>query len=690
MQQAAAAGASPRKRYRIAVDIGGTFVDAVQFDETTGDVTLAKASTTPRRPADGVMAALARLGTPLDQVDTFVHGTTLGLNAILERKGAVTGIIANEGFRDLFEIGRADVPPERMYDVRYARPAPIVKRRHRLGVPGRLDADGVEVVPLDEAAVARAADALVAAGAQSIAVSFLHAYRNPAHERQAAAVLRARHPQIPVTIGSDVCREYREYERTATAVLDAYIRPIFEAYVDELRDALADAGFAGRFLVMRSGGGAMTAEAAKRSPIATTLSGPAGGIVGAVAVAESAGRDHLLSLDYGGTSLDASVIEHGRPLVMHEASLEDVPVLMPVFDIRCIGTGGGSIASVEEGLLQVGPRSAGAVPGPIAYGKGGTEPTTTDAALALGYLDPSRFLGGAMALDVEAARRGIADRLAAPLATDLVTAAAGIFDVLVAKTVGAIREITVERGRDPREFSLLAFGGAGPMIAPLIAREVAVADLIVPPVPAVFSAWGMLRSDLVTELAQSDIGPLDADRWPGIGERFAALEIDAGERLAEQGVAAADHLFERLVECRYRGQEHAISVPVEGDAAAVATAFHATHRARYGHALGEPVQVVTLRLRARGRSAKPVLKVHAAATGRVDDARIATRDAYCFALRRMTAFPVYDRERLAPGHRFAGPAIVDEGTSTTVIHGDQSVEVDAHRNLVVRTRGEPA
>ena len=249
-------------RYRVAVDIGGTFVDAVQFDSTTGDVVLAKAPTTPKRPADGVMDALRALGTPLEDVDIFVHGTTLGLNAILERKGAVTGILANEGFRDLFEIGRADVPPERMYDVRYARPAPIVQRRHRRGVAGRIDADGHEVTALDERAVANAGDELVAAGATSIAISFLHAYRNPVHERRAAEILRARHPTIPVTIGSDVCREYREYERTATAVLDAYIRPIFEAYVDELQCSLKDAGFAGRFLVMRSGGGAMTADSA--------------------------------------------------------------------------------------------------------------------------------------------------------------------------------------------------------------------------------------------------------------------------------------------------------------------------------------------------------------------------------------------------------------------------------------------
>ena len=675
-------------RYRVAVDIGGTFVDAVQFDQGTGEVSLAKAPTTPARPADGVMEALRRLGTPLDRIDVFVHGTTLGLNAILERKGAVTGIVANDGFRDLFEIGRADVPPEKMYDVRYARPAPIVHRRHRRGVPGRLDATGAEVVPLDDAAVLKAADELVDAGVQSIAISFLHAYRDPGHEERAAALIRERHPHLPVSVASEITREYREYERTATAVLDAYIRPIFEAYIGELESALTAAGFAGRFLIMRSSGGAMTAGFATRAPIFTALSGPAGGIVGATAIAKASGRDHLLSLDYGGTSLDASVIEHGQPLVMHEATLENVPVLMPVFDIRCIGTGGGSIATVEEGLLQVGPRSAGAVPGPIAYRQGGTEPTTTDAALALGYIDPKRFLGGALALDADAARAGIETKLAAPLGSDPVTVAAGVFDVLIAKTVGAIREITVERGRDPRDFSLLAFGGAGPMIAPLIAREVEVADLIVPQVPAVFSAWGMLLSDLVSEFSQSDLRPLDDAHWPAFLERFGALEAEAAERLAQQGVADDARVLDRFVECRYAGQEHSIAVPIDGnaDAASTAAAFNDLHRRRYGHALKDPVQAVTLRVRGTGRLEKPPLRTLPPATGRVDDARIGRRDAYCFAERAMTSFTVFDRARLGPGHRIAGPAIVDEGTSTTVIHSDQSIEVDRHGHLIVRSQ----
>ncbi len=682
------------RRYRVAIDIGGTFVDAVQFDGVSGEVTLAKAPTTPAHPAEGVMEALRRLGTPAAAIDVFVHGTTLGLNAILERRGAVTGIITNAGFRDVFEIGRADVPPDDMYDVRYARPAPVVRRRHRLGVPVRLDAAGHEVTPLDEVAVAKAADQLVADGVRAIAVSFLHAYRDATHERRAAAIVRERHPGIAVSAASELTREHREYERTATAVLDAYIRPIFEAYIDQLEGALREAGFTGRFLVMRSSGGAMTAGLATRTPIHTALSGPAGGIVGAAAIARAAGLDHVLSLDYGGTSLDASVIEHGEPMVMHEATLETMPVLMPIFDIRCIGTGGGSIASVEEGLLQVGPRSAGAVPGPIAYRKGGTEPTTSDAALMLGWLDPQRFLSGALPLDLDAARDGVRTKLADPLGTDPYTAAAGVFDILVAKTVGAIREITVERGKDPAEFALLAFGGAGPMIAPLIAREVETASLVVPRLPAVFSAWGMLRSDLVSDFARSAIGPLDESRADEIALAFADLDAEASDRLAEQGVAETDRQLQHIVECRYAGQEHALGVewrPGER-LTGLAAAFSAQHRQRYGHALAERVQTVTLRVRATGRLDKPALPALAAAREPVETARTGTRDAYCFARRARVPFAVYQRQALGGGHRIAGPAIVDEGTSTTVIHSDQSLVVDGLGHLVVSTdrRWSPA
>lgn len=675
------------KRYRIAVDIGGTFVDSILFDRS-GPTRLAKASTTPGEPERGVLDALQRLGVDLAEVEVFVHGTTLGLNAVLQRRGAQTGILTNEGFRDIFEIGRTNVPARHMYDFAYERPAPLVARRDRLGVAGRLDARGEVVTPLDLEGVRAAAARLAGQGVEAVAIAFLHGYRNPEPELAAAELIRREFPGLAVSPAAEITREYREYERTATAVLDAYINPIFNAYVGKLQDALAGAGFEGRFLVMRSSGGAMTASAAQRAPLHTVMSGPAGGIVGAAHLARRLGRAKLLTLDYGGTSLDASVIEDGEPLVMHEATLEAFPALIPIFDIRCIGAGGGSIAWVEEGLLQVGPQSAGADPGPIAYGRGGTEPTTTDAALVLGYLSPDAFLGGSMRLDAEASRAGLEARVAARLGCSVADAAAGVFDVLAARTAGAIREITVERGRDPAEFSFLAFGGAGPMIAPLIAREMQNAGLIVPNMPAVFSAWGMLMSDLVTDLAQTDIRMVEEAERDALEAGFAALEARVRASLAEQGVEPADQHLERLLECRHLGQEHTLETPVGApvDPAAIRLRFGELHAQRYGHAIGGPVQAVTLRVRGRGRLPKPELQRLPPASAPVEAARTGRRQAYCFARRAMAEFAVYDRSGLGPGHAFQGPAIVEEGSSTTVIHSDQGLEVDDFGHMIVRSQ----
>lgn len=676
------------KRYRVAVDIGGTFVDSILFDAATGRTRLAKASTTPDEPARGVLEALSRLGIDLADTELFVHGTTLGLNAVIQRRGVATGIITNAGFRDIFEIGRGDVPAASMYDFRYQRPPSIVPRRHRKGVAGRIAADGSELEPLDEAGVVAAAGELVTAGLRSIALCFLHSYRNPSHEERAAALIRAAFPSVAVSASSAITREYREYERTATAVVDAYINPIFNDYVGQLEGGLVEAGFAGKLLIMRSAGGAMTAQTARKAPIYTVLSGPAGGLIGASYLAREIGRDRVLTLDYGGTSLDAAVIEDGEPLVMHEAPLADLPALIPIFDIRCIGAGGGSIAWVQEGLLQVGPHSAGSQPGPIAYGRGGTEPTTTDAAFILGFLDAANFLGGSVELDVSAARAGMEAKVAEPLGIDPTRAAAGIFDVLVARTAGAIREITVERGRDPRDFSMLAFGGAGPMIAPLIAREVENAELIVPQSPAVFSAWGMLMSDVVTDVARTELRPLDDAAEAPVMAALDELVAQARAALADQASGSIGERIVRLVECRYVGQEHALEVELSDEQPfdTIRARFHALHKQRYGHAIDTAIQVVTLRVRASAVLAKPTLPRAAVATGPVADAMRGQREAFCFARRARTAFAVYDRSGLAAGHALDGPAIVEEGTATTVIHSDQTVTVDEYGHLIIRRR----
>jgi N-methylhydantoinase A len=675
------------KRLRLAVDIGGTFVDAMEFDAATRQIRFRKAATTPSAPWEGVLDAVRGLDSPLGEVDLFIHGTTLGLNAVLERKGARTGIITNDGMRDIFLLGRGDIPASHMYDFKYERPPTLVKRRRTAGVRGRLDYNGNVVQELDEDGVREAARMLVEEqGVESIAICFLHSFRDPTHERRAAEIVRDAYPDVTVSISTDIVREHREYERTSTTVLDAYIRPIFERYVDRLESGLRDRGFGGRFLIMRSGGGAMTSHAAKQSPTFTILSGPAGGIVGASFLAELLGRDDLLSFDIGGTSLDTCVIERGNAVAAFEAKLEHYPLLIPIYDIRTIGAGGGSIAWIDEGLLRVGPRSAGAVPGPICYGQGGVEPTVTDAAVCLGYIDPARFLEGELTLDAAAARTGLQERVGDPLGIAVEAAAAGVIDVLLARTVGAVRQITVERGRDPRTFSVLAFGGAGPLLASLLAREMGIEEVIVPIAPGGFSAWGMLSADVVNDYSRTDLRNLEDVPADELEALFAAITSEASRSLLEQGITPAHAALERQLELRYLGQEHAIIVDVGDrvDHASVRANFEEAFHARYGHVMeSTPVQILNVRVRGIGRSHRPELSRLPDGDGNAERALIEHRDAYCFDRRERVAFAVYERQRLAPGDQIQGPAIIDEGTSTTVVHSEQSVAVDEYGHLLI-------
>jgi len=676
------------KPYRIAVDIGGTFVDGIEFDRRSHAIRLEKSPTTPKEPWRGVLDVLDKLGCDLRQTDLLIHGTTLGINAILQRRGEQTGIITNEGFRDIFEIGRGSVPPAEMYNFQYERPPSLVKRRYRVGVRGRINVKGEILEELDEKQLIETARHLVEEQAvRSIAVVFLHSYKNPAHERRAAEILKESFPSVSVSVSSDITREYREYERTSTTVLDAFIRPIYQQYVEKLDRELAARGFAGEFLIMRSSGGAMTSALASRTPIFTVMSGPAGGIVGTARLAKALGRERMISVDFGGTSLDACLIEGGEPTVVHETVLEHYPALIPIYDIRSIGAGGGSIAWLEEGLLKVGPESAGAEPGPVAYGKGGVEPTTTDAALALGYLDPGGFLKGEMLLDAEASREVIKEKIAGPLGLDLIQAASGIFDIVMAHTVGAIREITVERGHDPQEFTLLAFGGAGPMFGPLLAREMRIPETMIPLAPAAFSAWGMLMADLAADFSRTEIQVLEDADLVRLDEMFVELERKTVESLKEQGAEDDAVRLERALELRYLGQEHALEVDIEPELPAqqIRERFERLHQTRYGHKTKDLVQVVTLRVRGRGVLDKPALREMTRGEGKAGRKKADLRQAFCFARRSVVPFKVYSRELLEPGDRVPGPAIVDEGTSTTVIHSDQSIEVDAYGHLLIRT-----
>ena len=676
---------------RLAVDIGGTFVDVIVYDDRTGQLMLHKNSTTPADPAAGVLRAVSEIHPDLSDVDAFVHGTTLGLNAILQRNGADVGVITNEGFRDIIEIARAAIPTAHMYNFSYAPPPPLVPRRHRAGVRGRLDAQGDEVTALDRTSVLAAGQYLVeVCGLTSIAICFLHSYANPEHERRTAEILRAAYPTVSVAVSSDLTREYREYERTSTVVMDAYIRPVLSDYIARLEEQLAEAHLTPPLHIMRSSGGAMTADVARSAPLTTVLSGPAGGVVGASFLARELALSRLLSFDVGGTSVDACVILDGEPTEVHEASIDTFPLLIPIFDIRTVGAGGGSIAWLDNGLLKVGPRSAGAVPGPVAYGQGGTEPTLTDAALVLGYLDADLFLGGQMSIDTDAARAAISETLADPLGIEGTAAAESVFRVLLARSVSALREITVERGLDPREFTLLSFGGAGGLLGAMLAREMGITTTIVPTVPAAFSAYGMLMSDLQHELATTVLQPLTANSLPQLTAHFDELMAQGAEVLERQGISQDSRRFVRSLDVRYRGQEHTLPVELGPDPSAseIIDAFHQLHRTRHGHAMDEPVEVLTLRVRALGMLGKPTLTRlpvgPAAETGPA-----AKRPAFDVATGEMCDFAVYHRHELLSGQEIAGPAVIEEGTSTTLFFSDQALTVDEYGHLLITRLDQP-
>jgi len=671
-------------RFRIGVDTGGTFVDAVGLDEESLRFRIAKAPTTPSDPVVGVINALEKLGTPLEQTHLIIHGTTLGVNSIIQGKGAVVGLIVNEGFRDIFEIGRGDVPPQYVYDFSYYKRLGFVRRRNIVGVPCRMNYKGEEIKPLDTEALRREVSYLVnKQGVESVAVCFLHSYKNPTHEVAAATLVSEMFPNLPVSASCDVVREYREYERMSTTVLDAYIKPIVSRYLLRLEEALVNRGFRGRLLVMRADGGVMSADTAAKTPLATIQSGPAGGVIGATYYAKAFGLDRLITMDIGGTSLDVCVLEDGVAGTIHESTIEHYPILLTTYDIRSIGAGGGSIASVEEGLLKVGPESAGAEPGPLCYGRGGTKPTITDAAICLGYIDPARFLSGDMRLQPELSFRGVKEQIAGPLTLGLTEAAAGIIRVAVTNSIGAIRAITVEEGRDPTDYTLLAYGGAGPLLASIIAHELGIPRVVVPTMPAAFSAWGMLMSDIVYTRSQTLLSLLDEVSVEELDDVFKHLEEMVLEALLEQGVRKDNIKLRRSMELRYLGQEHTIEVILTDGASidGIRAAFDQQHFKRYGHKMKDPVQTVNLRVQGSGILPKPhIPRLNAESRG---DSLVGSRQAYCLLDSKVKNFSVHRRDLLGRGSRVLGPAIIDEGVSTTLIHTGQSLVVDDHGNLII-------
>jgi len=688
---------------RIGIDTGGTFTDCVLFD--TSGIRILKTLTTPDDPARGILDGVNRLaGGKMDDSGVLLHGTTVGTNAVLERSGARVALITTAGFEDLIEIGRQNRP--KLYDLNVQRPPALVPRPLRWGTRERTGASGEILLRPTTAELQRLRRALRRTGAEAAAVCFLFSFANPANERAVARALRGL--RLPVSVSHEILPEFREYERLSTTVINAYLAPRLGRYLERLerraRQMRQTRGTRGavrapksRLFVMQSSGGLTTAARAAREPVRTILSGPAGGVVAAAWLTERLGICRAVTFDMGGTSTDVCLID-GRPATTRETTLGGLPVAVPVLDVHSVGAGGGSLARIDAGgALRAGPESAGAAPGPVCYGRGGTRPTVTDANLLLGRLDPDLFLGGEMLLDRVAAERSFREFLRSQRAAsrfaglrDPLDLARGILAVSNSAMEKALRLISVERGHDPREFALICFGGAGGLHAAHLARALGTPQVIVPPHPGAFSALGIALSDIVRDVSQSVLLPVPevnshrsskARRFArDCEERFQKLERQAREELRQDGLAGARTRATRALDLRYAGQSYELSIPFTKNFRA---AFHRQHEKAYGYADPErPLELVSLRLRLTVPTPKP--KVSAARLAAPSSARkaIVKHNRVSFGHRLQRA-PFYDRERLKPGARFVGPAVVIEYSSTTVVPPQFACRVDAYGNLVI-------
>jgi N-methylhydantoinase A len=679
---------------RMAIDIGGTFTDATLIDEESGAVSIAKVLTTPADPSEGFMAAVRRAlaegGVEATQVQFVVHATTVATNAIIEGKIARSGFVTTEGFRDLLEIARQVRPS--LYDTQFEKAPPLVPRDRAVGVRERLGPAGEVLTPLDDDSVREAAALLRREQVESVAVCLLHSYVNPAHEQRVGEILAEELPGVPVSLSAEVAPEFREYLRASTTVINAVIRPVVERYLARIESRLAEAGVRAKLLVMQSSGGVFSSDAAARKPVFMVESGPAAGVIASAYLGETLGKPDILSFDMGGTTAKVGLIQGGQPSVTKDynvgghagagiggMSLSGYPVRTPVVDLVEIGAGGGSIAWVDSGgLLRVGPRSAGADPGPVCYRRGGVEPTVTDANVVLGRLNPGYFLGGEMGLDIDGARVAIEERCAKPLGLDVTAAAYGIVEIANAAMVNALNLISVQRGYDPRDFVLVGFGGAGPVHANAIARDAEMPTLLIPRSPGIFSATGLLTTDLKRDAATTIMRRLDELDPAEAEATFVELEAAGRTELQHEGVADDAIEFVRQIDLRYVGQSYELTIPA-GDG--LLERFHAEHDRTYGFAAPEePVEAVSLRLTSVGRIAKPpARKLDAGGAPEPKERRpvyYAEADGYVDC-------PIYDRYALPAGARLAGPAIVEEFDSTTVVHPGFSVSVDETGNLII-------
>ncbi len=654
---------------RVAVDIGGTFTDLAAVDRLTGERWSAKASTTPDDPTRGIRDCLAKLDRLPEEFEVFVHGTTLVINACLEKKGAQTALITTEGFRDVLEIGRGNRTES--FNYLFKRHEPFVPREFRFEVPERMGADGKPIHSLDEAQLLQVLEEAKRKGAESIAICFLHSYKNPAHERQAADIA-SRHSDCFVTASHTLSQEYREYERTSTVVLNAFVGPKVSSYLGKLETLLSESGFKGKFFLMESNGGVADAATVKKLPVLLMESGPVGGIAGAIKLGERLGKRNLITFDMGGTTAKSALIQDGvvsfDSLYYVDGFEHGYPLQTSVVDMVEVGAGGGSIAWLDElGALRIGPKSAGAYPGPAAYGLGNEQATVTDANIALGRLDPARFLGGEMKIDGDLSLRAL-KRLGSKLGYhDAHTMAAGIIQIANVTMSGALRRVSIERGKDPRDFTLVACGGNGPLHAAELAEELGIATLLIPSMPAHFSAVGMLYADARYDASRtwtSDL-PEDGDTVPGLAEALRALEDGLANTVAEKLGPQHTLRFESYAEMRYRGQDQTVKVRLLGDLspAALKRNFDETYAERYGHVSPIPVQIVSLRVSCQAplgeeidTGVAPVARAHEAST---------TRQVYAIKAGGFQTYAVHRRGGMTLGTTYPGPCLIEDHATTT-------------------------
>lgn len=678
--------------YHLGVDVGGTFTDLVLYDVDTNHIELTKTPSTPSNQAEGVTTGiemlLKRIAVPASNISFLIHGTTVATNTLLERKGASTALIVTEGFRDVLEVGRQDRPD--LYDWRIRKTTPLVPRHLRFEIKERILYTGEIHKDLDLEALHRLVETIRGSGAESVAVCLMHSYANPKHEIEIGQTLQEHLPDLPVSLSHQILPEFKEFERMSTTVINSYVSPVIGTYVNQLTNNIVEAGISSNLYIMQSNGGTMRATSAVERPVNTILSGPAAGVIGSVAISKQASQMNAICVDMGGTSFDVTLAHNGEVRQTRESEIERLPIKVPMVDIHTLGAGGGSIAWIDPGgALRVGPKSSGADPGPACYGKGGKEPTVTDANLVLGRLNPSRFLGGRMSLDTGLARSVIDERLAKPLGLSIEACAEGIIRVVNASMIKGIRVVSVAKGFDPRDFCLVAFGGAGPVHSSELASELDIPKVLVPIAPGVTSALGLLMADLRHDFVQTVLKSGDSLDHNEINSKFATMEDEAVQRMQQDGVPAEQVTLLRMADIRYAGQGYELEIPINSGKLTKQSMkntedqFHMAHERMYGYSTPDrPIEAVNLRITALTELPRPKFVPQKLVQRKNPEvARDGQRNVY-FNGRFVETF-IYYRPLLQPGDCINGPAVIEQEDSTTLVWEDQIARVDAFSNLLV-------